>query len=131
MTMRATILLMFLIYISSRFIRKLAVRMISYMACTVVMFGIPLSRLFLEAHFLSDTIAAMSISIAWFCLCLLVFREYNDRKAEAVYLRWYVASVFLMYDTVYKPAISIWYLSCSLVILKNHASIITGRVWFF
>jgi len=87
-TMRATILLVFLIYISSRFIRNSAVRMISYMACTVVMFGIPLSRLFLEAHFLSDTIAAMSISIAWFCLCLLIFRKYNDRKAEAVYLRW-------------------------------------------
>src|SRR5690625_3685193 len=59
--MRAAILLVFLIYISSRFIRNSAVRMISYMACTVVMFGIPLSRLFLEAHFISDTIAAMSI----------------------------------------------------------------------
>lgn len=87
-TMRATILLVFLIYISSRFIRNAALRFISYIACTVIMFGIPLSRLFLEAHFLSDTIAAMSISIAWFSFCLLVFRRYNDKKTEAVYLRW-------------------------------------------
>lgn len=87
-TMRITILLLFLIYISSRFIRSSGLKILSYVACILTMIGVALSRLFLEAHFLSDTIGAMSISIVWFCLCLLIFKKYQRKQTNAIYRRW-------------------------------------------
>src|SRR5690625_7356257 len=50
-TMRATILLVFLIYISSRFIRNSALRMICYMACSVCLFVVLFCRVFLFTLF--------------------------------------------------------------------------------
>lgn len=87
-TMRITILLLFLLYISFRFIKSTGLKVLSYLACIVTMIGVALSRLFLEAHFLSDTLGAISISIVWFCLCLLIFKKYQPQRTHAIYRRW-------------------------------------------
>lgn len=80
-TMRITILLLFLIYISYRFIKHTGIKVLSYVVCTLTMIGVALSRLFLDAHFLSDTLAAISISVVWFCICLLLFNRYEKKNA--------------------------------------------------
>lgn len=87
-TMRATILLLFLIYISYHFIKHTVIKSFSYIACFITMIGVALSRLFLDAHFLSDTLAAISMSVLWFCLCLFVFNRYKVEKTQAIYPRW-------------------------------------------
>lgn len=84
-TMRITILLLFLIYISFRFIKSAGLKVLSYVVCTLTMIGVALSRLFLEAHFLSDTIGAISISVAWFCLCLLIFKIFQGKQTDTIY----------------------------------------------
>src|SRR5699024_4269811 len=61
-TMRSTILLLFLMYLILRFIKNFLFKTASVMICIVLMMSVALSRLFLEAHFLSYTIASMSIS---------------------------------------------------------------------
>lgn len=87
-TMRATILLLFLIYMSAHFIKGGLRKTISILACMIMMVGVALSRLFLDAHFLSDTLGAISISIVWFCMCLLFFRKYQAKKTQVLYPRW-------------------------------------------
>lgn len=78
-TMRATILLLLLIYLSHRFIKRGLVKFIAYIGCIGLMIGVALSRLFLEAHFLSDTLGAISISLVWFCFCLYMFKRTKKR----------------------------------------------------
>lgn len=85
--MRVTILFLFLMYISYRFIRGTLLKWLAYMASTITMIGVALSRLFLEAHFLSDIIGAISISIVWFCFLLLLFKKFQ-KPNHATYLRW-------------------------------------------
>lgn len=87
-TMRVTILLLFLLYISFRFIKHTGLKVLAYLACILTMIGVALSRLFLEAHFLSDTLGAISISIVWFCLCLLIFKKYQPKRTGVIYRRW-------------------------------------------
>lgn len=87
-TMRITILLLFLIYISFRFIQKTSIKIVASTVCILTMVGVALSRLFLEAHFLSDTLGAMSISLAWFAFCLLLFKRYEAKRAPIVYRQW-------------------------------------------
>lgn len=78
--MRATILLLFLVYISHRFMKHTALKTLAYILFTVTLVGVALSRLFLDAHFLSDVLAAVSISIVWFCLCYFVFKRYEEKQ---------------------------------------------------
>lgn len=86
-TMRSTILLLFIIYISYRLLRNTGLKVFIYIASIVMMLGVALSRLFLDAHFLSDTIAAISISVVWFCLCVLIFKRYEPKRT-AIYRKW-------------------------------------------
>lgn|SRR5690625_509402 len=78
--MRASILFIFLLYISYRFIKKTQIKWIAYMVSMAVLVGVGLSRLFLDAHFLSDIVGAISISIVWFCICHLFFKRYDERQ---------------------------------------------------
>lgn len=80
-TMRSTILLLFLIYLTFRFLKSYLLKTISTIACIILMISVALSRLFLEAHYLSDTIAAISISVVWFCLVYMIAKKY-DKKQE-------------------------------------------------
>lgn len=73
--MRATLLLLFLIYLSYSFIKNTFLKCTAYLTSFILMIGVALSRIFLDAHYLSDIIGAVSISIVWFCLILLIFKK--------------------------------------------------------
>lgn len=72
-TMRSVLLFSFLLYLSYLFLKRASLKYLSYAICSMLMFAVASSRIFLEAHFLSDIIAAISISIVWFWLCLYLF----------------------------------------------------------
>src|SRR5699024_10099611 len=80
-TMRSTILLLFLIYLSFRFIKNILLTSVATITCIILIVCVALSRLFLEAHYLSDTVAAISISIVWFSLIYMIAKKY-DKKEE-------------------------------------------------
>lgn len=86
--MRTTILLLFLIYVSHRFIKGSILQVSAYIFFVLIMVGVALSRLFLDAHFLSDVLAAASISITWFCLCYLIFNRYEEKQAVNQFSRY-------------------------------------------
>lgn len=86
--MRATILFLFLLLMSYRFIEKTALKWIAYIASISILVGVAFSRLFLDAHFLSDILGAVSISIVWFCLCYFVFKKYEEKKAVPQFSRY-------------------------------------------
>lgn len=62
----------------SRWARALAV-----LACALMVTLVGFSRIYLGVHFLSDVLAAMSMSIAWLVLCLIGVREIAKRRAPA------------------------------------------------
>jgi undecaprenyl-diphosphatase len=62
----------------SRWARALAV-----FACALMVTLVGFSRIYLGVHFLSDVLAAMSMSIAWLVLCLISVREIAKRRAPA------------------------------------------------
>ena len=72
-TMRSVLLFSFLLYLSYLFLKRASLKYLSYVICSMLMFAVASSRIFLEAHFLSDILAAISISIVWFWLCLYLF----------------------------------------------------------
>jgi|SRR5699024_2685459 len=74
-TMRATILFIFLIYLTYRFAKKTKTRVISYIVYIVLIIAVALSRIMLDAHFATDIIGAIIISISWFFLCLYFFHK--------------------------------------------------------
>lgn len=86
--MRVTILLLFLVYVSYRFMRQTGLKVLAYVVFTLILIGVALSRLFLDAHFLSDVLAAMSISIVWFCLCYVIFKRYEDKQQSLQFSRY-------------------------------------------
>jgi len=79
-TMRVTILLLFLIYVTIRFVYSRMVRSFLLTTFVLLIIGVALSRALLEAHYLSDTIAAISVSIAWFNVCQLMLKRYESRR---------------------------------------------------
>ncbi|KAF0820945.1 PAP2 family protein [Bacillus sp. ZZV12-4809] len=72
-TMRAVVMCLFLIYISSLLFKKGFTRMVSYVICITIIIAVAASRILLGFHFPSDTVAAVSISIVWFTFCLYFF----------------------------------------------------------
>lgn len=79
-TMRATILLLFILYLAAHYLMKNAFRTSLYILVIMTIIGVALSRLFLEAHFFSDTIAAISISVAWFALVIFIYNKLTGKK---------------------------------------------------
>lgn len=78
--MRTTILLLFLVYMCCRFMKHTVLQVCVYILLVITLVGVALSRLFLDAHFLSDVLAAVSMSIVWFCLCYYVFKRYEEKQ---------------------------------------------------
>lgn len=78
--MRITILLLFLVYLSCRFLKHTILKVCAYVFFVITLVGVGLSRLLLDAHFLSDVLAAVSISIVWFCLWYYVFKRYEEKR---------------------------------------------------
>lgn len=79
-TMRATILLLYILYIVAREFMQGAFKTSIYIIMIGLILLVATSRLFLEAHFLSDTIAAISVSIAWFCIIVMIFQKIFSRN---------------------------------------------------
>jgi len=79
-TMRAAILFLFFIYLITRFVAHNRYKIPLFILCGLSIVGIAVSRLFLDAHFLSDTFAAINISIAWFTCSYIVLRRYDDSQ---------------------------------------------------
>ncbi|WEG17884.1 phosphatase PAP2 family protein [Alkalihalophilus pseudofirmus] len=86
-TMRTFLLFAFIIYISYLFITKRAIRLMSYAIAVFCISVVALSRMILEAHYPSDIIAAISISILWFIICIRVVpglvRKYTRTQAPS------------------------------------------------
>ncbi|HLQ73184.1 MAG TPA: phosphatase PAP2 family protein [Bacillota bacterium] len=80
-TMRSTILFLFLMFVVSRVVRSEGVKIVAYIGFSLLIALVAFSRFFLEAHYLSDTLGAITISIAWFSFCLTSFRR-NKRSTR-------------------------------------------------
>src|SRR5699024_763145 len=65
-TMRATILLLFLMYVAFYFGKRMYMQIIAYAIYAILIVFVALSRVILEAHFFTDILGAIIISFAWF-----------------------------------------------------------------
>src|SRR5699024_1065872 len=74
-TMRAMIFFLFLIYLSYYFMRGAMKKTIAYLIFALLAIGVGVSRIMLDAHFITDVAGAVVISIAWFFLCLYFFHK--------------------------------------------------------
>lgn len=83
-TMRATLLFVFLIYFVWRIpLRKWLSVSLTLLAAAIII-GVGLSRIISDAHFFTDILAAISISVFWFTGLLLIFkrRSKNNNMRE-------------------------------------------------
>ncbi|MGM8365004.1 phosphatase PAP2 family protein [Virgibacillus sp. W0181] len=71
--MRATILFLFLIYLAVRYINSLALKVVACVILTGLLVAVAVSRIYLDAHFATDVIGAIIISLSWFFICLYFF----------------------------------------------------------
>ncbi|WP_096440102.1 phosphatase PAP2 family protein [Alteribacter populi] len=76
-TMRSVLLMAFLIYLSYVLIKRSSIRFVCYFLCTIVIMLIAMSRIYLGLHYPSDIVAAMSISLTWFCICFYFLSKTN------------------------------------------------------
>ncbi|HIV75494.1 MAG TPA: phosphatase PAP2 family protein [Candidatus Pseudogracilibacillus intestinigallinarum] len=79
-TMRATILLLFLMYVAFYFGKRMYMQIIAYAIYAILIVFVALSRVILEAHFFTDILGAIIISFAWFLLCFYLF--YKPKRAS-------------------------------------------------
>lgn len=86
--MRITLLILFLIYISYRFIKHTTLKLLATILLIATLIGVALSRIFLDAHFLSDVLAAASISVVWFSLCYFFFERYENKQKNNLFSRY-------------------------------------------
>ncbi|MEI3606894.1 phosphatase PAP2 family protein [Pseudogracilibacillus sp. SE30717A] len=79
-TMRATILFLFLIYLTFMYVKNTATKLISYIVYIGLIFAVALSRIMLDAHYVTDIAGAILISISWFFIGLFLF--YKPKEAS-------------------------------------------------
>lgn len=72
-TMRATILLLFLMYLTYLFASSWRMKIISYVGYSLLLLLIAASRVILDAHFITDVVGALFGATGWFFLCLYFF----------------------------------------------------------
>lgn len=77
-TMRATIFFLFLVYLAYYFMKNNITKAIAYIIFLVLIFAVAISRVLLDAHFATDVLGALLVSIAWFFLCLYFFHKPKD-----------------------------------------------------
>lgn len=72
-TMRATILFLFLIYLAIYTLKNAFLKFGLIIIYLGLIISVSLSRIMLDAHYTTDILGAIVISIAWFFLCLYFF----------------------------------------------------------
>lgn len=77
-TMRATIFFLFLIYLAYYFMKGTITKWVAYLIFTLLTIGVAVSRVMLDAHFITDIAGAFVIAISWFFLCLYFFHKPKD-----------------------------------------------------
>lgn len=86
-TMRAAILFMFLIYLSHKYLSRELTKYLSYAIYVILLLLVAASRVILDAHFVTDVIGALFISVAWFFICLYFFHK--EERAIFPYNRYH------------------------------------------
>lgn len=86
-TMRATILLLFLMYVTYLFVSSQLVKFGSCIIYTTLLLAIIASRVILDAHFVTDVVGALFVATGWFFLVLYFFHKeerasfsFNNRR---------------------------------------------------
>jgi len=74
-TMRATILLFFLMYLTYLFAKTSWMKVTSYIVYISLLLLIALSRVVLDAHFVTDVVGALFVGTGWFFLILYLFHK--------------------------------------------------------
>lgn len=77
-TMRATILFLFLIYLSIYALKSASVKVVSTIIYLALLVSVALSRVMLEAHYVTDVLGGVVASVGWFFLCLYFFYRPKD-----------------------------------------------------
>lgn len=84
-TMRATVLFLFLIYLTYRYMKNNIAKFVSYIIYVVLIFAVAWSRVMLDAHFVTDIAGAILFSVAWFFICIYLFHK-EERSSYGMYL---------------------------------------------
>src|SRR5699024_9392200 len=77
-TMIDMIVFMFLIYLIYYFMKRKIAKAISYIVFLLLIKGVALRSVLLDAHFITDILRALMISEAWFFLCLYFFHKTKE-----------------------------------------------------
>src|SRR5699024_226453 len=76
--MRASILFLFLIYLAVYSFRNIPLKIGLIIIYIGILLSVALSRIMLDAHYATDVIGAVIVSISWFFLCLYFFYKPKD-----------------------------------------------------
>lgn len=79
-TMRATIFFLFILYVIIRHMSHLTARSIGTIICFALIGLVALSRVILDAHYVTDVIGAVAMGVAWFLLCAFFFHRPRHRR---------------------------------------------------
>ncbi|GAE36796.1 phosphatase PAP2 family protein [Halalkalibacter akibai] len=79
-TMRSVLLFSFLVYLAYHFIKRRSLKITLIFSLTLLIATIALSRIIVGAHFPSDILAAITISITWFFLSLNTLKYYLTER---------------------------------------------------
>lgn len=85
-TMGSTLLYGLLALIAARFISRLEWRIVVFVAASLMVALVGLTRIYLGAHFLTDVLGAIAIGIAWLTFCWTTtesFRKHSRRRRSA------------------------------------------------
>lgn len=85
-TMRSTILLLFILYLLLKYVRNRALKVGLSLVLFFLILMVAISRIFLEAHYLSDIIGGVTISVTWFLALYLWIRKYDPSNQQKLFL---------------------------------------------
>lgn len=84
-TMRATMFFLFIAYLAIRYLYNQSVKTVVVIGSISIILLVAMSRIFLDAHYATDTLGAIFISTAWFFFCSYLFVR-RDRFSDMYYI---------------------------------------------